>query len=240
MSKIVKHEDKEPALLKEFDTARKHAANILEHARRTSHESILLGHELNRLKAESGVQRGGDRKSAEIKLSRESLIGWDELVEQQIGMPYSSAARCMQLATAAKKHIPVLTSEDVLKTPFNALPEQRQAEVVKALEKAADGRSMTQLMFDFGAWKEKKISTPPKATKASAKKRAENKADEVLQALLTSKGATDLFNQVQSITVGFTEFQGVLTDADLAAWETQTTALLSAIQTELKTRRKAK
>lgn len=245
MSKIIqsppkggstKHE--KPALLKEFDAARRHAVAILEHARRAAHESILLGHELNRLKLELGIQRGGDRKSAGIKDADANLIPWGDLVFQQTGVSYDTCQRCMHLATAAKKHIPILTSSDVLKTPFNALPAARQTEVVKALEKAADGRSMTQMMFDFGAWKEKKLNHPPKPTKASAAKRNANKNDETLQAAELIKLTEEHIETLEQITLA-AAFKAADTER-LAAMENAVDALKQAIAEELKTRRKAK
>lgn len=135
--------------------------------RRAAHESILLGQELNRLKLELGTKRGGDHKSAESKCSSSTLIPWKELVAQETGLSYETCNHCMTLASSAKKFIPVLTAGDVMKSPFHSLPAVRQAEVVKALEKAADGRSMAQMMFDFGAWKEKKKNTPPPGGKSA-------------------------------------------------------------------------
>lgn len=222
-------------MLKEFSAARKHVENIREAGRRASHESILLGHELNRLKLEVGAKQGGDRKSS---LQTANLIPWDELVEQQTGLSYATCHRCMQLATGAKKHIPILTAGDVLKTPFNALPEARQAEVSKALEKAADGRSMTQMMFDFGVWKEKKLNHPPKPTKASAAKRKANAEDETLQQQELMKLTEEHIETLEQITLA-AAFKAADTER-LAAMENAVDALKQAIADELKTRRKSK
>lgn len=186
-------------LMPEFDAARAHVESIREHGRRAAHESILLGHELNRLKKELGVSRGGDRKS---KPQSAVLIPWQDLVEQQTGLSIDTCDRCMTLAAAAKKHIPILTAGDVLETPFAALPEKRKAEVVKALEKAADGQSMTQMMFAFGAWKDKKPNTPPKPTKASAAKRLENQGNEALQLETLAKHAEENVIAVEHMTMG--------------------------------------
>lgn len=235
MSKIVKHEETKPAPMKEFDAARKHVENIREFGRRASHESILLGHELNRLKLEVGAKHGGDRKSSS---QTANLIRWDDLVAEQTGLSYDTCNRCMQLATAAKKHIPVLTSSDVLKKPFNALPEARQAEVVKALEKAADGRSMTQLMFDFGAWKEKGKHAPPKPTKASAAKRAENAGNETLTAAQLMEAAKEDRDALHDMRLGAA--WKALDTADLADLENLLNAYAADVAAELKTRRKTK
>jgi hypothetical protein len=270
MSKIIqsppkggttKHE--QPALMKEFSAARQHVENIREAGRRASHESILLGHELNRLKLELKVGRGGDRKS---NPQSAGLIGWEELLEQQTGLSADTCNRCMQLAQGAKKHIPILTAGDVLKTPFNALPEARQAEVSKALEKAADGRSMTQMMFDFGVWKEKKLNHPPKPTKASAAKRNANKNDETLQAAELMALTEEHIETLEQITLAAAfkaaddERLHVACEASLklcsaqteelitrksstsllASMENAVDALKQAIADELKQRRKAK
>ncbi len=229
---------KDAAHLKEFDTARRHVASILEHGRRTVHESILLGHELTRLKLELGRKQGGDHTSTKASLQTANLLPWDELVEQQTGLSYATCNRCMQLSVAAKKHIPVLTSKDVLQTPFNALPEVRQAEVVKALEKAADGRSMSQLMVDFGAWKEKKKNIPPPPNKQSAAKRAANANDATLQAEQLMQLSEEHIDYIENIT-GAEAFKALPTDR-LAHFENILTALQTVIGEELKTRRKSK
>lgn len=44
--------------MKQFDTARTHVANIIEHGRRATHESILLGHELNRVQDAQQLKPG--------------------------------------------------------------------------------------------------------------------------------------------------------------------------------------
>lgn len=228
----------DPNQLAEFDTARKHAANIIEHGRRTVHESILFGHELNRLKLELGTKRGGDQKSDKSKLQSATLIPWKELVVQQTGQSYDTCNRCMQFALAAKKHIPVLTSKDVLQNPFTALPAARQTEVGKALEKAADGRSMSQMMVDFGAWKDKPKNAPPKPTKASAAKRAANADDATLQMEQLALLSEEHIEYIENI-IGAEAFDA-LDSERLAHFENVVTALLKAITTKAQERKKSK
>ena len=234
---LAKTPPSKPALLKEFDGIRKRVETIRNLGRRAGHESILLGHDLNRVKAEIGTRQGGDHTSEKAKSQFATLLPWKELVEQQTGLGYDACNRCMQLALAAKKQIPILTSADVLKKPLSALPAARQTEVLTALEKAADGRSMTDLMYAFGAWKDKKSKGPPKATKASAAKRGENATDEVLtQAQLMELGKGHI-GTVQEIDLSGA-YKALDTD-DLASLENVVSAFLANITGALKERRKA-
>lgn len=222
--------------MKEFDTARRHVESIRELGRRAAHTSILLGHELLRLKAELGIKRGGDMKSGS-KPQTAVLIPWQQLVEQQTGLSIDTCDRCMQLAQAAKKHIPLLTANDVMKTPFSALPQARQTEVIRTLEKAADGQSMTQLMFQFGAWKEKKKAAPPKATKETAKKRTNNAADEALQVENLRTAAKEMVDNLGTYLAAFGECKQVLDLDELAAWENAADAIKAAAAAEIKRRK---
>lgn len=223
-------------LLKSFDPARRHAANIVEHARRTSHESILFGLALLRAKAEIGERRGGDRKSG----THEAVaLTWKELVEQQTGLSYDACHRCMQLAEAAKRHVPLLTADDVAKKPFASLPESRQKEVVGTLTKLADGQSMNQLLHSLGAWKEKKKAAPPKASKETAKKRTSNAADEALQVENLRTAAKEMVENLGTYLAAFGECKQVLDLDELAAWENAADAIKAAAAAEIK-RRKGK
>lgn len=228
----------DPSQMKEFETARRHASNIMEHARRTSHESILFGHELNRVKNLLGERRGGDRKTQDQSLHVQTLIPWTELVEQQTGIPYASAHRCMQLAAAAKKHIPILTAPDVLKNPFNALPAARQTEVFKVLEKVADGQSMNQLMHSFGAWKDKPRKSPPPPTKESAANRNENANNQTLTAEQHMEQAKEDINVLADMHLG--ESWKHLDTEDLADLENKLTAYTAAVAAEHKARKGTK
>jgi hypothetical protein len=222
--------------MKAFDTARKHVANILELGRRAAHTSLLLGHELNRLKVEAGAKHGGDRKSSS---QTANLIPWDELVEAQTGLSYDTCQRCMKLAEAAKKHIPLLTAEDVLNKPFSALPEQRQKQVIKTLEKAADGRSMSQMMLDFGAWKEKKAKAPPaggKSAKNDFKGGAHNRGDDLDPAVLRST-ALENMTSIRDMRQGGTWQH--LDDDELSAQHNQLEGWLHDIALLIKTRKDA-
>lgn len=146
-----------------FAPARAHVAELRELGRRANHVSILLGAELNRLKKELGVQRGGDR----AKPQNAALPPWKDIVEAQTGLSIDTCDRLMKLAEAGKKHIPVLTAADVVEKPFAALPEARQVEVKKAIAKVADAGTMHQLMLDFGVIPPpKKVNLPPPGGKS--------------------------------------------------------------------------
>ena len=231
---IVKAEPDKPAMLKEFDPIRRRVETIRSLGRRVGHESILLGHDLNQLKKQLGTKHGGDHTSKKASLQTANLLPWTELVEQQTGMSYSVCHRCMQLAEAAKKHIPVLTSEDVLKKPLSELPAPRQAEVCKALEKAADGRSMTELMYQFGAWKDKAAKAPPKPTKTSAANRNANAKNETLTAEQLMEQAKEDITALHDMHIG--EAWKHLDTEDLADLENKLIAYMTAVSAELKLR----
>jgi len=222
--------------IKAFDTARKHVANIIEHGRRATHESILLGHELLRLKGELGIKAG--RPSEKLPQSA-VIIPWADMVEGQTGLSIDTCDRCMKLAEACKKNIPILTQADVLNKPFTALPEARQKEVVKALEKAADGRSMSQMMLDFGAWKEKKAKAPPaggKSAKNDFKGGAHNRGDDLDPAVLRST-ALENMTSIRDMRQGGTWQH--LNDDELSAQHNQLEGWLHDIALLIKTRRDA-
>jgi len=224
--------DKVGKPLAEFDAARGHVAAIREAGRRASHESLLLGVELNRLKLALGVKRGGDRANPQSA----GLLPWEKLIEQQTNLSADTCQRCMQLASAAKKHIPILTAGDVLEQPFSELPAARQAQITKALLTAADGRSMTQLMLAFGAWKQKKTNNPPTATTASAAKRTANKHDQTLQLGLLIELSEEHLRMVQDITLAGA--YKAMETGRLAHFENTASELVAALSAELTGRRK--
>lgn len=232
---VVKTEPEKPELMKEFEPARRHVENIREAGRRASHESILLGHELNRLKLELGVKAGRPKQ-----LPQSAVIKpWATLVEEQTGLSIDTCDRCMQLAAGAKKHIPILMAGDVLKTPFSALPESRQTEVSKALEKAADGRSMAQMMLDFGVWKEKKSKAPPpggKSAKNDFKGGASNRVGE-LDPELMRQTALENGNALRDMIDG--DSWRHLLDDELNAWHAMLERAAKAAEEVIKTRQAA-
>lgn len=224
-----------PALMKEFAQARKYVADIRDFGRRAQHVSLLLGFELNKVKTALGIKAG--RPSGKLPHGAE-IKSWEDLVTEQTGLSMDTCDRWMKIATGASKSLPILTAPDLLKKPFSALPAARQAEVEKALHKAVDGQTMAQMMINFGVWKEKKLNHPPKATKASAKKRAENAADETLQAAQLIALHEEHINYLGQITLA-AAFKVADTER-LAAMENALTALHEAVSAELKLRRKAK
>ncbi len=227
-----------PEPLKEFEPARALIADIRELGQRAQHKSLLLGFELNKLKLAIGSKHGGDRKSEKSSSHGDNLIPWDKLVEQQTGLSYPTCQRWMTIAKGAAKSLPILMAPDVLKKPFNELPATRQTEVLKVLNKAADGHTMAELMVNFGIWTYKKPHTPPKPTKASAAKRAANAADEVLTQEELMDLAKDHLIKVEDFTM-VAAFKALDTD-HLASFENAAKALHEAITAELKERRKAK
>lgn len=173
-----------------FTTARAHALELHNLGRRVNHISILLGVELNRVHTELGIGRGGDK----AKCKNSTLPPWKDLVTAHTGLSYETCNNLMRLAAEGKKHIPILMSQDLLETPFSALPEARQAEVKKAISKIADGGTMHQLMLDFGVITPKKLNHPPKGGKSDknnfkggAATRAENAANQTDATLAEAK-----------------------------------------------------
>lgn len=218
-------------LMPEFNTARKHIANVRDAGRKMQHEMILLGIELNRLKTTVGAKHGGDRKSS---LHGANLIAWDELVFDQTGLSYETCHRWMTIAKGAQKAIPLLTAPDVLKKPFSALPEKRQEEVVKVLSKAVDGQTMAEMSVSFGVCKAPKLNHPPKATKKSARTRSDNADDETLTAAQLMEQALHDKQALHDMHLG--EAWKALDADDLADMENILTAYQAAVSKELKKR----
>ena len=108
---------------------------------------ILCGHELNRLHKELGFERG--RPSAE-KCANGGTIKFEDLAERYAGLPPRTAYRWRELAREARKRIPLLDAEEMLSTPLAMLPEPRQENLLKAVQKATDGKTAQQLMWDWG------------------------------------------------------------------------------------------
>lgn len=225
-------------LMREFDAARKHVANIENLGRRTVHESILLGHSLNQAKELLGTKRGGDHTSEKAKSQSATLLPWRDLVEQQTGYSYDTCQRCMLLATGAKKHIAVLTAPDVLKKPLSALPKARQEEVVKALKSATDGQTFGDLMDAFGVTKAKKPHGPPKPTKQSAETRVSNQQDEALQQQALMDLSEEHITSLEQITLA-AAYKALDTDR-LSVMEQAIDGLKKEVAAELANRRKAK
>ena len=234
---LAKAEPGKPALLPEFDTARRYVADIRELGRKAQHLSLLLGFELNKQKAALAVRRGGDRKSGS-KPHDAVLIPWQALVEQQTGLSCDTCDRWMTIARGASKHLTILTAKDVLEKPFSALPEARQAEVLKVLHKAADGQTMHQMMITFGAWKDKAAKSPPKPTKDSAAQRTANAQDETLSAAQLMEQAQADKHALHDMHIGGA-WQSLDT-ADLADLENKLTAYAAAVAAELKKRKGSK
>lgn len=227
-----------PAKLKEFDVARTLIADIRDLGQRAQHKSLLLGFELNKLKLKLGVKRGGDHCSKKAKPHGAALLPWHDLVEQQTGLSNDTCDRWMKIAHGAAKSLPILMAPDVLKQPFSELPAARQAEVAKILHKAVDGQTMHQMMLSFGAWKDKGLNHPPKATKASAAKRKANADDETLSAAKLIEAAMEDINALHDMHIG--EAWKSLDTADLADLDNKLAAYGAAVAAELKSRRKAK
>lgn len=227
-----------PAQMQEFDQARKYVAEIGHLGRKAQHVSLLLGFELNKVKAALGERRGGDRKSADQKPHGAVFDRWEDLVFQQTGLSVDTCTRWMTIAKGASKSLPILTAKDVMEKPFHMLPEKRQEEVSKILNKAVDGRTMHEMMVAFGIWKEKKPHGPPKPTKQSAANRSANADDEVLTQAELMELAKGHAVTIEDITLAGA-FKALDTD-HLSSFENLASKLLSEITTELKSRKAAK
>lgn len=226
-----------PVQLKEFDQVRSHISKINELGRRAQHEMLLLGFALNKAKAALGERRGGDRKSGDQKPHGAVFDRWEDIVFQQTGYSVDTCDRWMKIAAGASKSLPILMSKDVMEKPFSALPEARQKEVEKILNKAVDGQTMHELMVTFGVWKERKHNGPPKPTSASAAAAAANANDEVLTQAQLIELAKEQAAQLHDIHQS-AAFKALDTE-DLANLENITAAYHADLVAEIKERRKA-
>lgn len=211
-----------------FAPARAYVAEIVQLGRRANHLSVLLGHELNRVKKELGERRGGNRSKQSTQPA--NFAPWEQMVVKETGLSYDTCNRCMKLAEAGKKFIPLLGAEDVISTPFLQLPEARQKEVTKAIQKVVDLQTMTQLMLDFGVAKPKKSNMPPKGGKSAKnefKGGAANRDQE------ESDGASYESRQILARDEHLNGEAGVIAMRDGEAWRCLEDADLAALDNAL-------
>ena len=71
----------------------------------------------------------------------------------------------MKLATAARRMVPELLELDDV--AFASLPEDRQTALLEGLRAVSDGRTMSQMWFEFGLCKDGRTA-PPKPEKGDA------------------------------------------------------------------------
>lgn len=222
-----------PALMKEFDQARRYVADIRELGRKAQHLSVLLGFELNKQKAALAVRKGPNKPHGAVYSGT-----WEVLVTEQTGLSMDTCDRWMTIAKGAAKSLPILTAKDVLEKPFSALPEPRQNEIIKALHKAVDGQTMHQMMLTFGVWKDKAHKSPPKGTTQSAATRAANAANQTLTAEQLMQQAKDDRDALHDMHIG--EAWKHLDTEDLADLENKLTAYTAAVAAEHKARKGTK
>lgn len=222
-----------PALMKEFDQARRYVSDIRELGRKAQHLSLLLGFELNKQKAALAVRKGPNKPHGAVYSGT-----WEALVTEQTGLSMDTCERWMTIARGASKHLTILTAKDVLEKPFSALPEPRQNEIIKVLHKAVDGQTMHQMMLTFGAWKDKAHKAPPKGTTQSAATRAANAANQTLTAEQLMKQAKDDCDAVRDMHIG--KAWKTLDDAGLADLENILHSYIAEVSAEHKARKGTK
>lgn len=111
---------------------------------------ILCGHELNRLHKELGFERGGARRGEAFQSANVCTLKFEDMAEQFAGVSRRTAYNYRQMASEARKRIPLLNADELLSTPLALLPEPRQENLLKAVHKATDGKTAQQLMWDWG------------------------------------------------------------------------------------------
>lgn len=80
-----------------FATATHHANEMRGHSVYAVAHRLAIGVELQRLHETHGIQRGGDRKSADQTVTRDGLISWPALVHTHCGFSEPTARRIMAL-----------------------------------------------------------------------------------------------------------------------------------------------
>lgn len=157
-----------------WHTVRSLVGELRELGRRASHISLLIGAELLRLKAELKVTQGGNRRSK----PQTAVLNWETIVTEETGLSMDTCQRCMKLAVEARRRHPDLLDADLLDTSFAALPAPRQDELLTHLRQVADGRTMSQMWFDFGLCKNGPQPPPPggKSAKNGMKGGATNRS----------------------------------------------------------------
>ena len=147
-----------PTVSEEFGQARIYVHALEGMAHGMAAIAVVLGAELQRLHKLFGVQRGGDRRSADQTRSRSCLIEWPDLVQRELGVSHDTARNWMHLAEQARKRLPNFApiAALLLATPLGSLPDLQRAELVESTRKLLPEESARQLMFDWGIVKKAK------------------------------------------------------------------------------------
>lgn len=126
--------------------------------RRAGHVTILLGAELLRLKESVGASHGGSRRSS----TQNANLKWTEQCEAETGLSYDTCQRAMALAKAAQSQVPELLMLN--EGEFLALAAPLQQQIMEKLRAISDGKTMSQMWFEFGLCKNGR-TTPPRPGK---------------------------------------------------------------------------
>jgi len=132
-----------------FACARIHADEAMRLGRLAAEQAILCGIELIRLQEEYGTNQGQRTSS-----HSERKLNWQDLVEQEVGIAYSTAARWMQ---AARAQLPAICGKlgifsDTQGGPMEALAtviERRTLQQTVSL--LSGGKTLEQLLLPLDA-----------------------------------------------------------------------------------------
>ncbi len=146
---------------------------------------VMLGFELVGLKKSLGVKRGGDHTSdrySTSKLSRESLLSWEDELEKNLGMSAETGYRYIRLAEAAKKRLKKVPEarellDAIIDQPINELSLDQAETLSKFVHKLTDGKTQMEFMLECGTTKS---ATPAKGGKLGAQS-TEPPADEAVE-----------------------------------------------------------
>jgi hypothetical protein len=147
--------------LPSWDDARQLLDLFKGHALMTVAAKVCLGMTLQALKEKEGYTHGGNRHSAEGKIT------WPELLQKELGISEPTARRFIESGLAVKAKIAKIGGSTkllgLLDKPVQTLSQADAKTLQDAIRTATDGESITSLLQEF-----RLIKCPPPAPDHSA------------------------------------------------------------------------
>ncbi len=120
----------------------------------------MLGFELLEQQRKNGVKHGNNQKASTSQLGKP----WEELLEEELKIPKSSAYRFMEMAKKAApklRRMIGIKGLDLLNTPISKLPMVQQHMLTDAVKKLTDGKTQLELGIELGMYRAAKAGANP-------------------------------------------------------------------------------
>jgi hypothetical protein len=130
--------------------AREYVRGASMAAKMTVAFQVLTGFELIALKKDSGVQRGGDRRSN----PKDSGLKWEDLVKSELGIGDDTARTWMKMAEAIRPRLKKLGGSfealPMLELPPAQWNDEQRATLATVVKKATDGKTQLDFLTELG------------------------------------------------------------------------------------------